>query len=194
MKTAWFCGTFDPVHLAHLQVASFILGEFSLDSVGFLPAGNPPNKLNQLVSPAETRLELLRLAIAHEPRFFVSTIETDRPGTSYMIDTIRLLKSTCREEPPVLMIGYDNLVSLSTWKAWQDVVTQARFIVFRKSDIPLSLPGFLKPWADHIWFSDAPLLEISSSEIRRRIRAGESVDFLLSDPVKSRIFEQHYYQ
>lgn len=147
-----------------------------------------------MVSPAGIRLDLLRVAVAHEPRFFVSTIETDREGPSFMIDTIGLLKSAYNIESPVLMMGYDNLLSLSTWKSWQNVVDQSRMIVFRKTATPMILPGFLEPWSGHISFSNAPLLEISSTDIRRRIRMGEPVDFLLSDPVKSRIFERHYYQ
>ncbi|NUQ80317.1 MAG: nicotinate (nicotinamide) nucleotide adenylyltransferase [Bacteroidetes bacterium] len=193
MNTAWFCGTFDPVHLAHLRVASHILEEFQLDSIGFLPSGQPPNKLNQSVSPAAIRLELLGLAIAHEPRFFISTIETDRQGPSYMIDTIAILKSVYPIEAPVLMMGSDNLASLSTWKSWQQLIEQSRLIVFRKDYSDLVLPGFLQPWSGHIRFSSAPLLDISSTDIRRRIREGEPVDFLLSDPVKSRIFERQYY-
>lgn len=194
MKIGFFCGTFDPVHLGHLRVALHVFEEFNLDRLFFLPAGLPPNKAVNVISPSSLRLEMISLAIAPWPILGVSTVETDRVGLSYMVDTVKILKSQNPDSELFLLLGEDNLAVLNTWKEWKAILDEVSLIVFRKDCSSFTLHPDLNSFQSKIFRSSAPVLDISSTDIRNRIKTGKNTDLLLPDQVQNFIINNGLYK
>jgi nicotinate-nucleotide adenylyltransferase len=165
MRLGLFGGTFDPVHSAHLTVAREAAEEFQLDQVWFVPAANPPHKTEQDGASAEDRFRMVELACQGEPRFVVSRLEAG-PGKSYSIDTIEAVRASGEE--PFFIIGADAFADITTWHRWQDLVRFTEFIVVTR-------PGhdYDAPAGARVHRLDTLALPVSSSEIRRRLAAGE---------------------
>ncbi len=165
MPIAIFGGTFDPIHIAHLKVAREAADAFALDRVLFIPAGNPPHKPGQTTESFEHRYRMVELACAEDPRFEPSRIE-EGPGPSYSILTIEKLRA--RDPEPYFLIGADAFAEIDKWKRWREVVAQVRFIVVTR-------PGheYTVPEGARVERLDTVLLPDSSSEIRRKLAAGE---------------------
>ncbi len=192
-------GTFDPIHLGHLIAAESVRDGFHLHRVLFVPAGTPPHKTERRVAPAEHRLAMVRLAVAGNPGFEVSTIETDRPGASYTVDTVRSLR---REMPPqtklYFITGADAVLEILTWKD--------PFEIFRHCDlVAVTRPGYDAAALDRMVGTLAgsggavhrlviPEVSISSSEVRERVREGRSIRYLVPDAVGEYIWRTGLYQ
>lgn len=194
MKIGFFCGTFDPVHNGHLRVAIHIREEFQLDKVFFLPAGVPPNKASKQITESKLRLDMLASAVDSWPFLDVSTIETDRPGLSYMIDSVGIMKEQFPGTDIYLLMGDDNLATFSSWKTWEAIFDFVQIIVFRKDCRLQENHSFLEPYKNKILNSTAPVLEISSTEIRNRILTGKNTDLLLPGKVQSFILTNGLYK
>ncbi len=121
-------GTFNPIHCGHISMAYIALYEFSLGEVVFLPLGTPPHKSDERVAPASNRLDMIRLAIEEEVRFSVSTIETDRSGYTYTVDTMEMLNRIRKDTDFYYIIGADTLFELKTWKNIERVFRLTDFI------------------------------------------------------------------
>lgn len=121
-------GTFNPIHCGHVCMAYIALYEFSLGEVIFLPLGTPPHKQNECVAPASQRLDMIQLAIEDENRFSVSTIETNRSGYTYTVDTMEMLTRVRKGTDFYYIIGADTLFELTTWKNYERVFLLTDFI------------------------------------------------------------------
>ncbi len=165
MPIAIFGGTFDPIHNAHLKVAREAANAFALDRVVFIPAGNPPHKPGQTTESFEHRYRMVELACAEDPRLEPSRIE-EGPGPSYSILTIEKLRA--REWEPYFLIGADAFAEIDKWKRWREVVAQVRFIVVTRPGHEYTVPEGVR-----VERLDTVLLPDSSSEIRRKLAAGE---------------------
>ena len=130
MKIGLFGGTFDPIHWGHLRSAEEVGETFRLDRVYFIPASLPPHKRGQTTTPARDRLQMVRLAVARNPRFSVSTVELARPGVSYSIDTIREFAAKLRKADSLyFIIGLDAFREIGTWKDFAEIFSLCNFIV-----------------------------------------------------------------
>ncbi len=165
MSIAIFGGTFDPIHNAHLTVAREAADVFALERVLFVPAAHPPHKPGLVSESFEHRYRMVELACAHDLRFEPSRIE-EGAGASYSILTLERLRP--RYPDPYFLIGADAFADLEKWKRWRDVVALARFIVVTR-------PGhdYTTPEGARVERLDTLALADSSSEIRRKLAAGE---------------------
>ena len=193
-----FGGTFDPPHLGHLILAAEASADLKFERLLWVLTPIPPHKLGQPITPIEHRLAMLQLAIADNPSFQLSRIEMDRPGPHYMVDTLRLLRDQHPSADLILLIGGDSLRDLPTWHRPADLVAACHEIgVIRRpgdssdlSALDKSIPGTQAK----VRFAEAPLLEISSSDIRGRIRQGLPFRYFLCRSVYEYILENDLYR
>jgi nicotinate-nucleotide adenylyltransferase len=188
-------GTFDPVHMGHLIIAEEVRARLDLAKVLFVPAGQPLLKLNNAISPAQHRVEMVRLAIADEPSFKLSTMEIERPGPSYTVDTMAELGCQIGAEDKLFFIlGWDNLIQLPRWHEPSRLVKLCRLVPVPRVGHPSldldSLEAAIPGLSQSLIMLDTPQIEISSSEIRERVARGLSIHQLVPEPVE-RYIKQH---
>jgi len=190
-------GTFDPPHIAHLVMADQARSQLNLSRVLVVLAGQPPHKLGRPVTPIEHRLAMTQLAIADDPSLALSRVEVDRPGPHYTVDTLAELRAARPEDDLYLLIGSDSLRDLMAWRDPARIVAQARLAVMRRPDaepdmraLEVALPGI----SARVEWVDAPWLDISSSDIQRRVRAGLSIRHLVPTTVERYIVEHGLYR
>lgn len=187
-------GTFDPPHLAHLIVARDAVDQLQLDAVVFMPAGEPWMKGDAVVSSAADRLEMTRIATSDDPAFEVSSVEIDRPGPTYTVDTLAQLQEAGTEL--FFIVGTDALAEISEWKEPERLWTMATFAVASRSGTDrAAMEGAVRsaPAGALIEFH-VPALDISSSEIRRRVSQGGSIRYLVPDGVRNYIEKKGLYR
>ncbi len=193
-----FGGTFDPPHIGHLILAADACEELQCDRLLWVLTPTPPHKLDQPIIPLERRLAMLELAISGEPKFELSRIEIDRSGPHYTVDTMRLLGDEYPSANLILLIGGDSLRDLPTWRQPADLVSACREIgVIRRPDDSVDLSAWerLVPGTQaKVRFVDAPLLDISSRDIRRRIREKLPFRYYLSLSVYEYILKHELYR
>jgi len=185
-------GTFDPIHIAHLIIAEAALEALSLRQVVFVPAARPPHKDVGRLTPIGHRLEMVRLAIAGNPRLAVSDIEARRESPSYTIDTIRELRSGLGAAEEIhFIMGGDSLVEFFTWKDPLELLGACRFAVVPRPGVSLddADPRIL----DRATIIAAPEMSIASRDIRERARLGRTIRYLVPAPVESYIHEKKLY-
>jgi len=209
-----FGGTFDPIHVAHLRCAEEAREQLGLDRVLFVPAADPPHKAGRRIAAAQHRLAMVKLATAGNRRFRVSTVEMDRRGPSYSIDTLRSLR--LRLAPGarlVLLLGLDAFRELDTWKEYRGLFTLADLAVWTRPPGGVRATRALLPVAarrefcyakdqrtlihhtgTRIQFLTVTALDISASDIRRRLRHGQSVRYLLPSAVERYATREGLYQ
>jgi nicotinate-nucleotide adenylyltransferase len=174
-----FGGTFDPPHLGHLMLAETAREKLRLDRVVFMPAGTPPHKHRRDLSPAERRIDMTRLAVRGHPQFEVSTLEARRVGPSYTVDTLGALHRRAPDARLYLLMGGDSLDDFSTWHDPQRILELATLVAHPRP----GARGARRSRAGVLWLN-GPELDVSSSMIRARLRAGASVRYLLPDAVE----------
>ncbi len=183
-------GTFDPIHFGHLVTAESAYESFSLCEVVFVPAGDPPHKEPKAVTDAEHRLEMTRLATEDNPHFCVSSVEVAREGHSYTVDTMRHFREKYGAEAELYFItGVDAILQIPSWNNAEGVFEVCRFIAATRPGYSLSeLMQFteqLQPeYRDRIHVLEVPALAISSTDLRRRVREGQSIKYLVPEPVQ----------
>jgi nicotinate-nucleotide adenylyltransferase len=189
-------GTFDPIHIGHLVVAEEARIKLGLSEVLFVPAGQPWLKQGRDITPAVYRVEMVRRAIADNPYFKLSTLEVDRPGPSYTVDTLRSLQDQLSSEASLFFIlGRDTLAELPLWKEPRKVIQLCRLVVPPRlgsrdlRHLEEAIPGLL----ERVIQLDMPVIGISSSEIRQRIARGLSIRYLVPPEVEKYITEQKIY-
>jgi nicotinate-nucleotide adenylyltransferase len=194
MRLGLYGGTFDPVHLGHLIVAEQARVELALQQVLFVLAPNPPHKPETAVLPVAPRLRMLELALAGHPHFAVSTVEVDRPGASFTIDTLRHFRRLPEwaEAELFLVIGADSFLELKNWREPLEIIKIAKLAVYPRPHLDLGqmAPEFLQ--AAH--FLRGPQIEISATDIRRRCALGTSIRYLVPEQVRNYISEKRLYQ
>ena len=185
-----FGGTFDPIHIGHLIIGQEIMLQCALDRVVFMPSGEPP--LKRSMASAEDRARMVSLAVRDYPEFELSRFELSRPGKSYTIDTLRHLRRDMGENTEIfLIIGADNAVEMGDWFDPEGVLDLAHVLVAER-------PGFERARVDPVFkskmrFVETPLLDISSTAIRERVRTKRPISFFVPDAVADYIRTQGLY-
>lgn len=194
-------GTFDPIHIGHLRVAEEVVARLDLPRILFIPAGQPWLKLNNAnaISPVQHRLAMVRLGIAGNPRFKLSTVEIERPGPSYSVDTIAQLRSQLDKDDEIFFIlGWDNLMQLPQWHKPELLIEMCRLVAVPRVDFPLlDLPALEKKLpgiTERVILFDKPRIDINASEIRRRAAKGLSIGDFVPKAVESYIKEHGLYR
>jgi nicotinate-nucleotide adenylyltransferase len=182
-----FGGTFDPPHLGHLIVAQDAWAALSLERLRFMPAAVPPHKTAVVMTPAAVRRELLAAAIGEDARFEVDDVELRREGPSYTVDTLRALRARAPAEELVLLIGADQYAEFSTWREPSAILELARVVVLTRDGAAASRRG------DGVEWLAVTRIDISSTEIRRRVAAGEPIRYLVPEAVERKIRERALY-
>ena len=189
-------GTFDPIHIGHLVVAEEARIKLGLSEVLFVPAGQPWLKQDRHITLAAHRVEMVRRAIADNPYFKLNTLEVDRPGPSYTVDTLRSLQDQLSSESSLFFIlGRDTLAELPLWKEPRKVIQLCRLVVPPRlgsrdlRHLEETIPGLL----ERVIQLDMPVIGISSSEIRQRIARGLSIRYLVPPAVEQYVTEQRIY-
>lgn len=191
MNVGLFGGTFNPPHLAHLIIAETVRDQFQLDQIWWIPTFVPPHKSNSDLASAQARLEMTREALADNVSFVVLDVELRRKGISYTVDTARALKEAYPDVHFSLIIGGDSLRDFHTWREPEDIVRHMPLIVYQRPDT--QVPELALYLEGRVQFAEAPLLDISGTEIRARIRRGHSIRYLVPATVEDYILEHHLY-
>lgn len=192
-------GTFNPVHIGHLATAETVREEFSLDKIIFVPAAVPPHKSGRNIAPAKKRLAMTEIATASNPYFCVSAIEFEREGLSYTVDTIDELKKIYGDGPEIFFIvGADVVNDLTTWHNPFELLQKCSLIAATRpgnffGDENL-VTAFGEAAAKKIHRLTTPALEISSTDIRRRIKQGRSIRYIVPEPVADYIYREGLYR
>lgn len=186
LRLGLFGGSFDPPHLGHLVVAQDVAEFLNLDRLIFLPAGNPPHKLDRSLAPAPLRVEMVRSLAERDARFGVSEVEVSRAGPSYTVDTLRHYRELHPEAELFFVMGADQAVTLDSWHEPGEVSALATLVVMARD-------GTEAPEGD---FLSAPVtrLDISSSAIRARVRNGRPIRYLVPDTVREIIESNRLYR
>lgn len=192
-------GTFDPIHFGHLVAAENVRHHFALQEVLFVPAGHPPHKEGREVSPAHHRYMMAVLATVANPYFFVSSLELDRSGPSYTIDTLRTFRKEYPNAELYFVTGADAILDLPTWEEPEAMLSIARFVAVARPGYPVGRFEAFRRWLtpalqDRVAYLEIPELAISSSDLRRRVREGRPVAYLTPEAVARYIHKQGLYR
>jgi nicotinate-nucleotide adenylyltransferase len=192
-------GTFDPIHHGHMIIAEQIRESLELDKVIFIPSGLPPHKDDLKVTPAEHRFNMVHAAVQTNPFFEVSRIEVDREGYTYTIDTIKKLNGLFGDTVRLFFItGADVIPELLTWKNYEDLFKLCEFIAvlrpgFKKEGFMKEIGYLRSVYSAKIHTVDAPLIGISSTIIREKVKEGKSIKYLVPESVEFYILKNRLY-
>ena len=187
-------GTFDPIHHGHLVAASEVQSWFDLDEVVFVPTGQPWQKSDRAVSPAEHRYLMTVIATASNPRFTVSRVDVDRAGPTYTVDTLRDLHRAYGDGVELYFItGADALAEIFTWRNADDLFALAHFVGCTRPGYAMEQSSLTSIPADRVTLLEIPALSISSTECRERTGRGQPVWYLVPDGVVQYIAKHHLY-
>lgn len=190
-------GTFDPIHYGHLAAAEEAWAKLSLDQVVFVVANIPPHKIGEEITPAKHRYAMVELAIASNPHFFISRVDLDRPGPSYSVDTVRLLKQGWGPDSEIFFImGMDSLMEIDAWHEPDQLIRLCRLVAVERPGfqpdleaLEAKVPGI----AARTVMIDMPAVDISSSDLRRRVREGLPIKYQVPPEVEEYIHGHGLY-
>lgn len=194
-------GTFDPLHYAHLAIAEEVYYTLKLARVVFVPAGQPPHKTNYPLTPIEQRVTMLEQAIAPNPHFALSLIDARRPGPCYTVDTLRLLRQAWGTPVELFfLVGGDSLRDFADWYDPAGIIAQATLVALTRpgyadlaryrAQLGARLPGI----EQRLLTVEGPRMEISSTELRRRVTEGRPIKYQTPDVVEQYIYQHRLYQ
>ncbi len=186
-------GTFDPIHHGHLVAASEVQAWFDLDEVVFVPTGDPWQKSDRQVSPAEHRYLMTVIATAANPRFRVSRVDIDREGRTYTIDTLRDLREQMPDAELYFITGADALADILTWRDAGSLFDLAHFVGCTRPGYDMDASTLTDIPSDRVTLVEIPALAISSTACRERAAAGEPIWYLVPDGVVQYIAKHHLY-
>ena len=192
-------GTFNPIHLGHLILAEYAYDEYQLDEILFIPTGISYFKDPNTVLDKKMRITLTGEAIEDNPHFALSTIETDRPGNSYTYETLEELR---RKNPDVryyLIIGADSLFQIDSWKEPDIIMKNAIILAASRNDQGIELlkekaDELMKKFHSEIHILTCPMIDISSTDIRNRIKEGKSIKYLVKEQTENYIKKYQLYR
>ncbi len=213
MKWGLLGGTFDPIHVGHLRCAEEVLEIFDLNRIIFVPASLPPHKLDARITPFRHREQMIKLAIDDNPVFSFSSVERERQGTSYSVETVEHFQQKYMKDLELyFIVGQDAFQAIRTWKDWQRLLTMCHFVVMtRPGYASMTLEGVLPAEFSSsfvfdeeaqgyrgatgrmIYFRQVTFLDISSSDIRRRVREGKSIRYIVPDAVRHYLAKHSLY-
>ena len=188
MNVGLYFGSFNPVHVGHLIIASHIAGNTNLNQVWFVVSPQNPFKASAHLLNEYDRLYLINIAIEGEQRLKASSVEFKLPKPSYTINTLTYLQEKYPSYKFSIILGSDSFQNINRWKNYELLIRNYTFIIYKR-------PGFeiTETYGANIEILEAPLLEISSTHIREMIKAGKSIRFLVPDIVKEEIEKNRYY-
>lgn len=197
MRIGIFGGTFDPVHVGHLILATESASQLDLDKVLWIVTAVPPHKTT-LVAPVEDRLEMVKLAIDEDPLFELSRVEVDRPGPHHALDTVKILHQQYPDETLVYLMGGDSLEALPTWYQAAELIAVCDEIgVLRRPGHIIDLPALernLPGLSAKVRFIDSALIDISSTELRIAIASGKPFRYSFPPDVYRYIVDHRLYR
>lgn len=195
LKIAIMGGTFNPIHYGHLVTAEAVCHDFDIDELLVIPTGNPPHKTGISIVSTEDRYQMTVLGTQSNPLFTVSRIEIDREGKTYSIDTYHELKKIYPEGTEFyFIVGADAFLDVLTWKSAEDVLNSYHFIVAARPGYDRTAIGLDMIQKYGVQFVEVPALDISSTDIRNRVKEGRSIKYLLPEAVENYIFEHNLYR
>jgi nicotinate-nucleotide adenylyltransferase len=201
MRRGIFGGSFDPVHLGHLILADSCREAAGLDRIVFMPAAVPPHKRDRQLTSPQQRIEMLKLATGGNEHFELSTLELDRGGVSYTVDTLRQLRERHLDDELFLLLGADSLRDFPTWREPGEICELATLLVCRRGGLPpldFGVLGDLVPADRREYFArcqiEMPLIEISSTDLRQRAADGRSLRYRVPRAVEEYIRQQGLYK
>ena len=209
-------GTFNPIHYGHLAAAEEVRDRLKLDRILFIPSFIPPHKSEEIVPHADQRMEMVRLATKGNPFFEPSELEIKRGGRSYTMDTVEALRQVFPGRELFFITGLDSFLEIQTWRQWERLLTLSNFVVisrpgyhfmdlakisFMKSaaqelarlDQGIQIEAMVRSSAFTIYLEMIPLFDISSTDIRTRVKAGVSIKYLLPDAIETYIITNKLY-
>jgi nicotinate-nucleotide adenylyltransferase len=199
MRIGILGGTFDPVHVGHIFIAEEARIRLELEKVLFIPAGNPWLKVNDRITPAWERVEMVRLAIAKHERFVLCTVEVERSGPSYTAETLEVLRGKFPDDEFYLIFGRDSFTELPLWRDPERIVAMAKLVVVPRigtnlpelSEVAAKVAGLS---SERVVTLDSPMIGISSSGIRERVSRGLPIDYLVPGEVDKYIVAHELYR
>ena len=214
-KIGLFGGTFNPIHLGHIKAAEIVTQRFLLDKLYFIPSYIPPHKESVHIASPRHRLRMIELAVDSYPHFIPSSIEIDAGGKSYSIVTLKRIKAQYPESKILFLLGVDAFLEIETWRDYENVLEQCSFIIMSRPPFHLedahyvlnkkysqrivdlsgsSAPVNIEDSADLIYLVPIQALDISSTEVRKRVMRNQSIQYLVPESVERYIKENGLYQ
>lgn len=214
-RVGFFGGTFDPVHRGHLEPARMAMEALGLDGVVFVPAGSPPHKQGDPVTAFCHRLAMLVLATQDEPGFFVSDLEVERPGPTYTVDSVPLLRAEWPAAQSFFLLGSDSFAQITTWHRWAELVDMIDLVVLHRdttwgAHMTAEVPGWLAARIVHVTpghslpasvggaprvlVIEHPPVPAAATELRTRVRQGSAVGDVVPPPVARYISKYGLYR
>ena len=205
MRVGIFGGTFDPIHFGHLLLAEQCREQCRLDEVWFLPTGVPPHKTADDITPGRVRVEMLELALAGNGVFRVDRRELERETVCYTVETLRAIQAERPDDELFFLMGMDSLRDFVHWREPQEILQLARLAVVNREvaetaapnspQLPPEVTVFLGPeLCRRINFVTIPNIDLSSRDMRRRVREGKSIRYMTPRAVETYIQQHHLYQ
>lgn len=192
-------GTFDPIHNGHLILAEHSRIQFDLEQIIFIPTGKPPHKGEKDISSVNYRYDMTVLAISTNPYFSLSSIEIQREGATYTIDTIKYLQSKYRDKEFYFILGADSFCNIDKWKDYKELLSLCKFIVAKRPDLDSNklesrFKELSRIYKDSIYLLETPLIDISSTSIRNRVKSELSIKYLVPESVELYIEKNKLYK
>lgn len=189
MKIGLYFGSFNPIHIGHLIIASHVANNAGVDQVWFVVSPQNPLKPSSVLLNEHQRLHLVHLAIDDDPKLRPSDVEFRLPRPSYTIDTLTYLQEKYPQHEFSIVMGSDSFQNLPRWKNFEQLVRNYSFIIYNR-------PGFIltETFQAKLTILDAPLLDLSSTVIRTNLKNGKSIRYLVHEKVREEIERNHYYR
>ena len=197
-KVAIMGGAFDPPHYGHLVTAQTVYDNFDVDKVIIMPLGDAPHK-NMSSTTAKERYEMAKAAVADNPAFEVSSMEIEREGKTYTVDTLSEIKKNNPEIEIYFVMGADEITAVESWKQPERLLKMCSFIAvtrpgFDNETVEKKVEGLKRKYGCNIYFLEVPSLDISSTELREKIRHGKNVKYLVPKETEKYIADHDLYK
>lgn len=199
VKTGIMGGTFNPIHMGHLMIAQCAFEQHGLDEVLFMPSKIPPHKEQALLASEDDRRNMVELAIKENPDFVLSTMELDREGTTYSVDTLQELVEKDKNRKYYFILGADSLFDLPMWREPERFLSMAAILVasrhgMEQTKLLEQIERLKREYGGEFSMVTVPIIDISSSQIRDKVRKRESIRYYVTDSVRYYIEEKGLYQ
>jgi nicotinate-nucleotide adenylyltransferase len=194
MRIGMLGGSFDPPHVGHLLIAVDAFEALALDKLYFIPASIQPLKVGQAGAPAHDRVEMVRRLVGDDPRFGVDTIEVDRPGISFSVDTVTAYAARYPDAERYFLVGADVMESFGAWREPDRIIRLAEIVVVRRGESPQGSEQSAGPPREPFRQLTTRRVDVSSTEIRARVRAGLSIHGFVPPAVGAHIASAGLYR